>query len=234
MGEVRRPHRHQDKPGPKLGYAIVSSVQQPPVGGVAKFGEAVEDPLAVRREPGQRKAADVLQHYRPRLDRAAQFNGPGEQVTLVRGSELLACDRERRAWHTPGKQVNPGVVGRIPDVRVGDVPDGDLPVRPVVPKGRGRIRIQFNGEVMLEPSEFEPERLPTRSGADLHHPVLRHRDLLDAHGADECITPIHSIMPQIRLVPSRVSACRRCRGALAMAGALHLASRRDGHRGLRR
>jgi hypothetical protein len=44
------------------------------------------------------------------------------------------------------------------------------------------MRVQLDGEIVLEPREFQPKRLPTRAGADFHHPVLRHNDLLRAHG----------------------------------------------------
>jgi hypothetical protein len=53
-------------------------------------------------------------------------------------------------------------------------------VRSVVPEGRGGVRVQFDGEVVLKPSELKPERLPARTGADLYHAVLRQHDLLDA------------------------------------------------------
>jgi len=155
-------------------------VQQPPVGGVPERGQPVEHVLPVGGEPRQRQAADVLKQQRARPDRAAQLDRPGEQVTLVGGAKLLARDRERRARHAAREQVHPGVLSRIPDRGMRHVPDRDLPVRPVVPEGGGGVLVELDREVMLEPRELEPERLPARTGADLHHAVPRQRDLLDA------------------------------------------------------
>jgi hypothetical protein len=45
-------------------------------------------------EPEQRQAADVLKHQRTRLDGTAEFDGPGEEVALVRGTKLVASDSE--------------------------------------------------------------------------------------------------------------------------------------------
>jgi hypothetical protein len=53
-------------------------------------------------------------------------------------------------------------------------------VRPGVPEGGGGVLVQFDGKLVLESRQLEPERLPARTGADLHHPVPRHHDLLQA------------------------------------------------------
>jgi hypothetical protein len=49
-----------------------------------------------------------------------------------------------------------------------------------MPKSRSGVWIHFDGKLVLEPREFKPKGLAARPGADLHHPVLRHNDLLDA------------------------------------------------------
>ena len=36
------------------------------------------------------------------------------------------------------------------------------------------VRVKLDGELVLEPCEFQAERLTSRPGADLHEPVLRH------------------------------------------------------------
>ena len=73
------------------------------------------------------------------------------------------------------------------------VADRDLPVRPVVPEGGGGVLVELDGQVVLEPRELKPERLPARAGADLHHTKPRQADLLDARSPLD-----HPIIPQNR------------------------------------
>ena len=173
VGEVFRSHGDQDEPGSQLRHAVLRGVQQPPVGHVAELGQPVENPLPVGGEPGQREPADVLEQQRARPDRPAQLDRPGEQVALVGRAELLARDRERRAGHAPGQQVHPGVLVGAPDGGIGGVPLRDLPLRPVVPQGGARVRVKLDRQLVLEPGQLKPERLPARPCADLDHLVVR-------------------------------------------------------------
>ena len=59
------------------------------------------------------------------------------------------------------------------DGGVGGVPLRDLPLRPVAPQGGARVRVELDRQLVLEPRELKPERLPARPRADLDHPVVR-------------------------------------------------------------
>lgn len=64
-----------------------------------------------------------------------------------------------------------------------------------MPQGRARVLVKLDGKLMLEAGQFQPEGLPARPGADLHHPVLPQLTSSLPTGA---AAPLGSIMAETR------------------------------------
>src|SRR5690242_6825318 len=79
--------RHQNKPRPQLSDSEVRGLEQSPVRDIAKFTEAIENVLPIRRESGSGESSNILKHQSAGTNDTTQLHCPREEITLVVCSE---------------------------------------------------------------------------------------------------------------------------------------------------
>src|SRR5690606_16428583 len=107
---------------------------------------------------GQAQAPDVLQQQGAWPDDVDLLDRPGEEITLICCSELLAGNGERGARNSAGQEVDGGhtrpggIVGWIPHVEISNIALCHLPFWAVVAQCIDRVLVQFDRELVLEAS----------------------------------------------------------------------------------
>jgi hypothetical protein len=130
--------------------------------------EKIENSCSIASEAPAGETADILEEKRLRLHSLEQMYGEEEQVPFVRGPELLAGDRERRARDAAREQVGPVVLSGVEHRVIRDVTFDNVPGRTVRSKGVAGVGIDLDSGEVLEPRLLEAERLTTCAGADLN------------------------------------------------------------------
>lgn len=147
---VLRPHCDEYKAGAELCNPEVSGLKQLPVSNIPKLRQTIEDPLSVTGKARRRQPTDIFEEEGTGLNDCNLLNRPCKEVALVRGPQLLAGDRERRAWNSPCQEVYAFVVRWAPDGRIRHITDCDLAVR-VLLEGPCSCFIKFDGKDVVEP-----------------------------------------------------------------------------------
>ena len=160
--------RDDHNPWPQLRNAEVRRVEQSPLRLEAQFSQIVAQTLPIVAEHGVQKTAHILDHDSTGTDFLDNAQGVGEQVAVVTGTKLLACDREWWARQPARHKIDTPIGGSVEGTNVGLAISDDVPVRAVQHQRGTAMAVDFNKCPMAETGAFKPKRLSTATCTKFH------------------------------------------------------------------
>ena len=126
--------------------------------------EPIKNLLPVRCETRLGQAPNVLEQHCTRPGVRDNLQCLRKKISLVVSTELLACNRKRRARHATGKEINTLIVAAIEvmDVHLHDIPPplgGKAIMVTVDPQSLTRVLIIFDSANMPKASLFQTQSL---------------------------------------------------------------------------
>jgi hypothetical protein len=176
---------HEHKARSQLRHTIIRCIKEAPFRHVSELLKAIKYVLTITGKPRHAQATYVLEQQSLWSYKLHLFDRPREQVTLITSTELFTRDTKGRAGNSPREECNSFVLGRLPDLRVGNVTapydragKKIVTTLEVLRQGVSGVLVELDGQAVTEPCQLQPEDLTSGACTDLDYFKTWHHGLL--------------------------------------------------------